>query len=158
MRAEVTHHAVEQYHRRYRPDLTCAEAGAELRILVVTAMPTNAKSLKGDPIWTNGDVRMVVKRDATRRIPFFVVVTVLPPENAEPADEHFEPEPAAIPKRNHALEFDLAKAERELRTREAELVDAHNRLARAQAHLAETKTALDESRGRLKKLQENHHG
>lgn len=155
MRVEVTSHAVEQFHKRYCADEPRAAADAALRILAVSACATKAKTLKGDPIWQADGVRLVMRHDTALRA--HVVVTVLPPEDEPPADDHFEPEPRpaiAEPSRR-VVEFDLAKAERELERHRKDVEEATNRFARAQAHLVETKAAEAEARGRLEKLKES---
>lgn len=76
----ITPHAVEQYRRRWAPDVSIDGARADLEARVnAGASPTKTRTHAGDEIWRSDDVRLVVKRDHGGAAP--VIVTVLPRED-----------------------------------------------------------------------------
>lgn len=79
----VVAHAVERYHKRWRPQLTLRQAQHELYRIAERAVATKRKTRAGQEIWvanTDNHVQFVVKRDAQGP----VCVTVLP----QGADEY----------------------------------------------------------------------
>jgi len=74
MTLAFTHHALVRYHTRWVPQATRETAAELLAVLARQAAPMNAKTARGDELWSAGVVVFVVKRDIGRP----VAVTVLP--------------------------------------------------------------------------------
>jgi len=72
----ITSHAIEQFIKRYRPDLHGYMANRELTKLLENAAPLKEKTFNGDEWKTPDGMRLVVKRDGDKSEP--VVITVLP--------------------------------------------------------------------------------
>lgn len=78
IKLNLTHHAIEQYQKRWARGLSIEEAEEELiKLCNSGAAATKYKTSNGDQIWRCGDIQMVIKRDGGGSWP--VVVTVLPP-------------------------------------------------------------------------------
>lgn len=83
---KLTHHAVEQFCSRWRPDLDVNAAEEELVELAANAVPTSLRTPKGHHIWrTRNGIRLVLKWDVGRRDP--ICVTVLGPDGDRDPEE-----------------------------------------------------------------------
>lgn len=107
-RLVVTHHAVDRYRERYRPDATFEAAWTELEARAANASPRRQKTAGGERLWATADdppLILVTKPDAGQ----IVVVTVLPPGAMAAVDAIDQPVPVdglknELANLEHALE------------------------------------------------------